>query len=401
MRSLIAAAGSALLVACGDNLAVDGGAGGASAAGAAGAASQEGEPGAGAAGAPPAGGSDADGDGYAADTDCDDRQRFVNPGAYEVAGDGVDNDCDGATDESEECDVPGSPIAVDTDDPILLARSVGLCAAAASGAGTHPWGVLRAYVKGAGLDAFGYGGFPVQHGVLGHFGDVIEPRAGASLLALSTGVARTPADPGWPGSLDRPFDDQYEAPPDGFPQDFSPCPSSDQTNVVNPIALHVDVAVPTNAVGASFDINFFTAEFPANVCFYANDTYVTLYRSIPASSEARSNVTLTPTGRSVSVDAMEFAACRSQTLSTAAGDTSFVCPDGPATLTGVGYSQNPGDIGAATGWISSKFPVSPGGGFSLDFLIWDGGPRSSLPSTVLIDNWAWIGGNLSADGTAH
>ncbi len=42
---------------------------------------------------------DIDGDGYTADVDCDDADAAINPSATEVC-DGVDNDCDGATDES-------------------------------------------------------------------------------------------------------------------------------------------------------------------------------------------------------------------------------------------------------------------------------------------------------------
>jgi hypothetical protein len=39
---------------------------------------------------------DADQDGYTADADCDDLNRFAHPGATDVAGDGVDQDCSGA-----------------------------------------------------------------------------------------------------------------------------------------------------------------------------------------------------------------------------------------------------------------------------------------------------------------
>jgi len=42
---------------------------------------------------------DLDGDGFCADTDCDDGDPTVYPGGREACGDGVDNDCDGMVDE--------------------------------------------------------------------------------------------------------------------------------------------------------------------------------------------------------------------------------------------------------------------------------------------------------------
>ncbi|HND34390.1 MAG TPA: putative metal-binding motif-containing protein, partial [Myxococcota bacterium] len=42
---------------------------------------------------------DADADGYNVDDDCDDSDAAVNPGATEVC-DSVDNNCDGAVDDS-------------------------------------------------------------------------------------------------------------------------------------------------------------------------------------------------------------------------------------------------------------------------------------------------------------
>ncbi len=41
---------------------------------------------------------DLDGDGYTGATDCDETNSAVNPGATEVCGDGIDNDCDGSVD---------------------------------------------------------------------------------------------------------------------------------------------------------------------------------------------------------------------------------------------------------------------------------------------------------------
>ena len=45
------------------------------------------------------GGEDRDGDGWGADCDCDDFDAAINPGVSEVAGNGLDDDCDGLIDE--------------------------------------------------------------------------------------------------------------------------------------------------------------------------------------------------------------------------------------------------------------------------------------------------------------
>lgn len=79
--------------------------------------------------------SDGDGDGYpgespscAGGTDCDDTNPKVNPGVLEACGDGVDNDCDGDTDEADcvSCD-PGERVACYTGPTGTL--GVGACRA--------------------------------------------------------------------------------------------------------------------------------------------------------------------------------------------------------------------------------------------------------------------------------
>ena len=52
---------------------------------------------------------DADGDGYQPPADCDDGDASVHPGAPEICGDGVDQDCDGADDRCEDVE-PGKGV---------------------------------------------------------------------------------------------------------------------------------------------------------------------------------------------------------------------------------------------------------------------------------------------------
>ncbi len=66
---------------------------------------------------------DSDGDGWLNDEDCQPSDQYVYPGADEIYGDGVDNDCDGEVDEGflfdpgSEVIVAGGPPASDPDPP--------------------------------------------------------------------------------------------------------------------------------------------------------------------------------------------------------------------------------------------------------------------------------------------
>lgn len=57
---------------------------------------------------------DADGDGFGPDVDCDDTDPAVHPGAVEVPGDGIDNDCDPDTCAGSGASGPASPLTLPT-----------------------------------------------------------------------------------------------------------------------------------------------------------------------------------------------------------------------------------------------------------------------------------------------
>jgi hypothetical protein len=331
---------------------------------------------------------DGDGDGYVAEDDCDDGNPLVNPGAIEVPGDGVDNDCNGKIDEVlPDCDVGfalGSPDAMD------FARSLGLCQTADPSATgkLRKWGVIRATLetsdgKGAPL--------PRQYGIQAGWGKNVAPRAGKSMVVLSNGVARTPGQPDYvplPKGTDSTTN--ANAPPTGWPRNTKGCPVTKQPYAFDSVALKLVVRVPTNAKSFSYDFAFYTTEYVEYVCQAYNDSYVALLRTkAPLDPTANGNISYDDSGDPINVNSGFFQSCIPDSWL----GRSFTCPRWIAELEGTGYDAvaptmtNPAQNGA-TGWLVTKQAIVPGEDIELRFMIWNTGDHW-LPSAVLVDDFQW------------
>ena len=195
---------------------------------------------------------------------------------------------------------------------------------------------------------------------------------------LSTGEARehapTPPDQEYAGTRFNIVGVLFE----GYPKEFHACSGVATGPVKDPAALELDVRVPTNAVSFSFDLILFTHEFPRYICSKYNDFYVTMMWPKPPTL-ADPNISFDSVGNTISVNSALLQVCTPQT----AKGKDFLCPLGPSLLQGTGFEGN-----AATGWLVTKAPVTPGSMVKLRFAIWDSAD-CVLDSTVLLDGFTW------------
>ncbi|MBK7397721.1 MAG: putative metal-binding motif-containing protein [Myxococcales bacterium] len=333
---------------------------------------------------------DNDGDGYLFKDDCNDGNKEVNPGAYEVPGDGVDNDCNGKTDEVDDCDTSTDLNLYKSTIPNDFAKALGLCRTAKAGTEgkDKTWGVIDAKLvraDGSAIDAASQ----VQFGILRNFGPTVKPRAGKNMVVISSGTARTPD---YPGQV-MPRSPSYSslsavAFPAGHPLKsdcgsggFGAATANDSVN------LKLKIRVPTNANAFSFDFDFFSSEYITFVCSSYNDSFVALLdTAVKLDPKFAKNVSFDSKGNPVSVNNGFFEVCTPGTSFT--GGKTFPCSKGTKELEGTGFWDTDPKQNGSTSWLQTKAPVKPGEEITLQFMIWDAGDHI-LDSTVLIDNFKW------------
>ena len=335
---------------------------------------------------------DNDGDGYTYADDCDDANPAVNPGAYDVVGDKVDNDCDGKADEVDKCD-PG--LALTSKTAADYAKALDLCKTTTEGATGKDkrWGVISATIS---TTDGGAAPWARQYGIETTFGSVLKPKGNAAMAVLSTGSARTPGQPDYikPLTLD-PTDkntgNENSAPP-GWPKNSAGCADPLTPGMANDsVVLKLRIRVPTNANAFSYDFDFYTSEYHDYVCTAFNDTYIALLTTkAKLDPKNNGNISFDKKGDPVNVNSGFFEVCSPGSF----GGKSFACALGRTELSGTGFDGDPDPAGGsadedgATSWLETKAPVVPGEIIDISFMIWNTSDHI-LQSTVLLDNWQW------------
>jgi hypothetical protein len=323
----------------------------------------------------------------------------------EIPGDNCDNDNDGTVDNKTACDSASTGATAED-----FAKAIGLCDTAASrGFGLVSAKFTRGYQRNDSPMA-------EQHSALAKFGSVIKPREGQRLGVLSTGYAQEyDGSPGtafggaeggrdWFGA--RPGVGNGTAPP-GFPKAATGC--AEATDVNDLVDLHLEIKAPPNATGFKFDFNFHSGEWPAYICSRFNDSFIAYLNAKGFNGGVADNMSFDSKKNPVSVNNGFFDRCTAGAQIGCRGGSpgTSVCPGGADELAGTGFGvlgnfcgAGQSVAGGATGWLSSQAAVKPGETFTLDLMIWDTGD-GDLDSSVLIDNFQWIGGGAVTTSTGR
>ena len=292
--------------------------------------------------------------------DCDDADESVFPGNKEVAGDGIDNDCDGSIDEVEAC--PGTCTG-HTVEAYLCALEMCVAPAVISAEFSSPTGDT--------IDA--------AWEAVAHFGSLendLAPWAGASYGLLATGPAT-----GTVHSSDLPGGG-------GAPDPFS----SDGFTTHDNVEFKVVMQAPQAALGFSIDYIFFSEEYEEYIGSSFNDKFYIILKAPQSGSGAMEVVNLTACSNPDSyhdvIDPVTGEKLCFLAINTAFSES---CSDPKTDISGTGFECGPPDSahGSSTGWLTTAWPVAPGETIDLIFHIHDTSD-GIFDSEVILDNFQWL-----------
>ncbi|MEZ4294266.1 MAG: choice-of-anchor L domain-containing protein [Polyangiaceae bacterium] len=378
---------------------------------------------------------DADGDGWTTcEGDCNDGNKNVNPGAFEVTyalvdddnnpntppvivagGNGVDDDCDPSTPDNVDvtCSTDEKLTGLLADD---LRKAIDLCQTTTPNPpkAQKKWGVLTSEFKlGSGATPSGVQLQNIQNkqaAVLKQFGwkaptpPAINfcqspqepnnaPKKGATMAGISTGIMRYVGQPGFianPGGPTTDLASGNACPPAYIAANNNKLPSSSGCNGMCPtgttcndsVSLRLTIRVPSNALGFSYDFKFISSEFPEWVCQNFNDFFLALLTSGAQGLPADKNVSFDGLGNPLSVNNGFFDVCQPSGC--------FTCPKGTGELDCTGMENGKG---GSTTWLTTDAPVVPGETVTLELMVFDV-QDNFFDSHALIDNFRWTAANV-------
>ncbi len=297
--------------------------------------------------------------------DCNDTNPAINPGMPELAGDGLDNDCNGAVDGvggefAFECqgECTGHTLSA-----YLCAMEICFDELVISYQMFSP--------TGDNIDS-------AWHAV-SHFGNAwndLAPWAGESYALLAsgpaTGTSHTTDLPGGVG-----MGDPYAK--DGF-------------QTYDNVEFKVTLKAPDGAIGFSIDYIFFSEEYEEYIGSSFNDKFYILLQA-PTTTQNQ-KIVINHTDCSNPNAYFDFIDDQGKKRCYIAINTAFSepCSNPKTNISGTGFECGPPDAahGSSTGWLSTAWPIEAGETFNLTFHIHDASD-GVFDSEVILDNFKWLG----------
>ncbi len=320
---------------------------------------------------------DYDKDGTPFSRDCNDDEPLVGPEAVEVPGDMVDNDCNGQVDEAIDCEAEINGATAND-----FARAIGICGKPLVSASFATFASLPTPTA--------------ARSIRSRFGTKFSSQSGAKMIHLSSGRSVDNLDePGYAPQTGTNFGTLGTHPL--WTPSAEGCAST-YTNAQDVTDLTLKLKVPLNAKSLSYQMNFFSSEYPEWVCEGYNDRFIAILESaaldptkLPGGAAANCkegtavptcNVSFDAKGQPLTVNNGFFDICISSPKNP--------CGKSVSLLEGTGYDRADGleVAGGATDWLTTKAPVRPGETITLRFVILDEGD-GIYDSSVLIDNFKW------------
>ena len=276
-------------------------------------------------------------------------------------------------------------LALDDASALSAARAIGLCKDLVSATWVLPDGSPPP------ADPAESAAFHLGHGLLAGFGPNLHPQQGSRMLALSTGTARAPGDPGFAAELDKGY---ASAPIAGIPDTRVACPGVTMGAPHDGIALELRVTTPVGEAGLMYSWAYFTRDWPAAVCAPDADVFLGLLLPpppvFPDGDITSDDLGDFVTGASSFLDACGCKAGPPCLAGPPAEPLSFPCSLGTKRLAGTGFDGDAGDPTGhgSTGWMSTHLNVKAGETVTLRFAVYDSGTGLG-DSTVLVDDFRW------------